>query len=363
MNRDTILKLSVMQSLIILTFLREDDKNNNVEREDYQYIQTKLRIVRGLKKKKRLEEAIEELTRAMEDFPQEPFLKVELADCIRIQGESKEAEALALAVLEEAPANLNAHKVLGDIYLEEGLYDKALDHFEAAARIRGTGYVTSRIIKTLIELKRFDEAKDLIREELIESPDNLIILRHKAQILAREDAHQKAADVYQRICDLDPGDEFSYKELLRLKSKNKEPTDVSREIKTILKVSKAADNPHLHSELALNLKKAGKYEEAIAEFQNALALSPNNTFILSHLGFCYSKLRMPSKVVETLSTPFIENPKDFYVKSSLMAAVKKGRYWKEFKKIVEKAIETHPREKTLWGLVKKIDRELEKKEG
>ena len=332
-------------------------------REDYQYIQTKLRIINDLKRKRNLKEAVEELTRAMEDFPQEPLLKIELADCLRLQGKSGEAEALALDALEELPANLNAHKVLGSIYLEEKSYDKALDHFEAANRIKRTGYVTSRIIKTLIGLEGFEEAKDLIREELIENPDNLSILRYKAQLLAREEAYQEAADLYQKIYNLNPEDDFSYKELLRLRSKGREPTEVRSEIKTILRVSKAANNPHLHSELGLNLKKAGKYEEAIAEFENALALSPNDSFILSHLGYCYSKLDMPLKVVETLSAPFIENPKDFYIRSSLMAAVKKEGCWEEFKRIVQKAIERHPQERSLWGLLKKTEKELEKRGG
>ena len=334
-----------------------------MEREDYQYVQTKLRIVRDLKRKKNLKKAIEELTGAMEDFPQEPPLRIELADCLRLQGELEEAETLALEVLDKAPASLDGHIVLGNIYLEEKLYDKALEHFEAASRIKRTSYVNSRLIKTLMDMKRLDEAKDLIREELIENPDNLSILRYKGQILAREGAYQEASDIYQRIHELDPKDDFSYKELLRLRSKEKKPEDVSREIKTILKVSKAAGNPHLHSELGLNLKKAGKYEEAIAEFQNALASSPDNTFILSHIGFCYSKLHMPSKVVETLSGPFIENPKDFYVKSSLTAAVKKGNYWTEFKNIIQKAMERHPHEKSLWGLLKKTEKELDKRRG
>lgn len=326
--------------------------------EEYQYVRTKLSIVNDLKKRGNLKEAIEELTEAMDDFPQESLLRTELADCLRLQGKSEEAETMALDVLEKAPATLSAHKVLGDIYLEKKLYDRALDHFEAADRIKKTGYITSRIIRTLIGLERFDDAKDIIREELIKSPDALSLLRYKAQILAREGIFQEAADLYKKIHDLDPGDDFSYKELLRLRSKGRDPADLSREIKTILKVSKAADNPHLHTELALNLKKAGRYKEAIAEFENALALSPDNSFILSHLGYCYARLDMPSKVVEILSAPFIDNPKDYYVRSALMAAVKKGKRWEEFKKTLQKAIEKHPNEKSLWGLIKKTEKEL-----
>ena len=331
-------------------------------KEDYEYVKTKLRIVRDLKKKD-IKGAIEELTGAMEDFPHEPLLRIEFADCLRLDGNSEEAKAIALDVLEKSPANPNVHTVLGNIYLEDGLYEKALDHFEAAYRIKKTGYLTSRIIRTLIDLERFEDAKDLIRQELIEDPDNLRILKAKARILAREGAHQEAADVYRKIYDLDPEDAFSYKELLRLKSKNREPEDVSREFKKILKVSKAAGNPHLHSELGLNLKRAGKHKEAIVEFQNALSLDPDNNFVRSHLGFCYAKLKMPLKVVETLSVPFIENPKDVYVKSSLMAAVKKLGNWEEFKKTIQKAMDRHPNEKTLWGLLKKTDKELEKREG
>ncbi|MDY6856178.1 MAG: tetratricopeptide repeat protein [Thermodesulfobacteriota bacterium] len=156
-----------------------------------------------------------------------------------------------------------------------------------------------------------------------------------------------------------PDDDFAYKELLRLKFMDREPADILREIKGILRVSKAADNPHLHCELGLNLKRAGKYKEAIAEFQNALVLCPEKNFILTHLGFCYAKLQMFKEVVETLSNPFIENPKDVYVKSSLMAAVKKGKEWEEFIRILKKAVEKHPHEKSLWGLMKKSEKEIE----
>lgn len=330
-------------------------------REDYEYIQTKLRRVRDLKGKKKLKEAMEELTKDMEDFPNEPLLMTESADCLRLNGNLEEAKTLALDALEKAPDNQEGHMVLGNIYLEERSYERALDHFETASRIKRTGYVISRMIRTLIDLERFDDAKDLIREELIGNPDNPVILKYKAQVLAKEGAYREAAEVYKKIYDMDPDDDFSYKELLRLKSMDRKPADVSREIKGILKVSKAARNPHLHCELGLNLKRAGKYEEAIAEFQNALALSPENNFILTHLGFCYAKLQMFKEVVETLSGPFIENPKDVYIKSSLMAAVKKGKQWEDLGKILKRAMERHPQEKSLWGLMKKSEKEI--KEG
>jgi tetratricopeptide (TPR) repeat protein len=332
-------------------------------REDYEYIQTKLRRVRDLKGKKKLKEAMEELTKVMEDFPNEPLLMTELADCFRLNGNPEEAKTLALEALEKAPDNQEGHIVLGNMYLEERSYERALDHFETAARIKRTGYVISRMIRTLIDLERFDDAKDLIREELIGNPDNPVILKYKAQVLAKEGAYREAAEVYKRIYDMDPDDDFSYKELLRLKSMDRKPADVSREIKGILKVSKAAENPHLHSELGLNLKRAGKYEEAIAEFQNALALSPENNFILTHLGFCYAKLQMFKEVVETLSTPFIENPKDVYIKSSLMAAVKNGKQWEDLGKILKRAMERHPQEKSLWGLLKRTEKEMKEEEG
>ncbi|MDI6776373.1 MAG: tetratricopeptide repeat protein [Syntrophales bacterium] len=332
-------------------------------RDEDQYLRTKLRIVGNLKKGKNLKEAMEELTRAMEDFPHEPLLTIELADCLRLDGKLEEAKTLVLDALKKVPTNMNAHKVMGEIYLDKREYGNALEHFEAASRIKRTGYVTSRVIKTLIGLERFDEARDLIREELIENPANVIILRYRAQILEREGEYQEAANVYQRIHDLAPGDAFIYKELLRLRSKNREPAEVEREMKAMMKVSTAANNPHLHSEIGLNLKRAGKYGEAIAEFEKALALSPNNSFILSHLGYCYAKLDMPSKVVETLAGPFTEEPKDFYIRSSLVAAVKKGGHWEEFKRVLKKAIERHPGEKSLWGLLKKTEKELEKREG
>ena len=340
-----------------MTFLKRDGSDGCMIREDYEYIQTKLRRVRDLKGKKKLMQAMEELTNVMDDFPNEPLLMIESADCLRLNGNLEEAKTLTMDALEKAPDNQEGHIVLGNISLGEKSYDKALDHFETAAQIKRTSYVLSKMIRTLIDLGRFDDAKDLIREELIGNPDNHVILKYKAQVLAKEGTYKEAAEIYEKIYAMHPDDDFAYKELLRLKSMDREPADVSREIKGILKVSKAAKNPHLHSELGLNLKRAGKYEEAVAEFQNALALSPENNFILTHLGFCYAKLQMFKEVVETLSGPFIENPKDVYVKSSLMAAVKKGKQWEEFRKILKRAMERHPQEKSLWGLMKKLEKE------
>ncbi|MDY6856177.1 MAG: tetratricopeptide repeat protein [Thermodesulfobacteriota bacterium] len=160
--------------------LKRDGSGDRMIREDYEYIKAKLRRVRDLKGKKKLKQAIEELVKVMDDFPNESFIMTEYADCLRLNGNLDEAKTLAVDALERAPDNQKGHMVLGNIYLEERSYERALDHFETAARIKRTGYVILRIIRALIDLERFDDAKDLIREELIGSPNNPVILKYKA---------------------------------------------------------------------------------------------------------------------------------------------------------------------------------------
>ena len=168
-------------------------------REDYQYILTKLRRVRELKGYGKLDEAMDDLRRVMDDLPEEPLLIFEFADCLRLKGNPDEAKTLALDALEKSPDRPEGHVVIGNIYLEEREYDKALDHFETAARIKKTKYVTSRIIRTLIDMGKLDHAGDLIREELTENPESLPILKYKAQVSAKQGKYQEAADIYEKM--------------------------------------------------------------------------------------------------------------------------------------------------------------------
>ena len=134
------------------------------------------------------------------------------------------------------------------------------------------------------------------------------------------------------------------------------------EIDQVMKVSSISENAQLHDLQGDNLKKLKKYEEAIKEYEKGLQLASNVSYFKSKIGFCYSKMGNYLKAVEILSPLFIQKPSDFYIKKALESAYRKSNNVEGFYQDIQAAMEKHPKLKPLWGLSRKIEKELAQRE-
>ena len=165
-------------------------------------------------------------------------------------------------------------------------------------------------------------------------------------------------ELYEKLRNLEPQDRFVQKEILRLKSLSRSDDMVIKELKTVVKIPSRRDNPQLHGLLAQKLRGAGQVREAAAEYRTASQLEPENPYFLKQQGFCHYKLREYDEALECLSSAFLKDPTDYYVKGTLEKIYTSQGRLGEFISLLEEVHLKHPHNVKLLGTIKKLKKML-----
>jgi tetratricopeptide (TPR) repeat protein len=208
---------------------------------------------------------------------------------------------------------------------------------------------------------QYSEALEYCQKIITEKPDEFSIIKLLARCYKKLKYYKKAEKLYKKLLEQYPEDEFLYKEYIEIKSIDKSPEDIIKELEKILKVSYGNKNAHIRIYYGNILQKLERYNEAIFHYEMALNQLIDNIYITKQLGFCYMKINRPEKAIEIFENSFLKYPADYYIKTSLISLYKKTGVLKDFVKLVEEAIKLHPEEKILFGLKKKILKEIESK--
>ena len=143
---------------------------------------------------------------------------------------------------------------------------------------------------------------------------------------------------------------------MRLKTADASPEEAASALGGLMKAGGRDRNPHLKTLLADRLRKAGKLEQAVAEYESALALEPGDPYVLAQLGFTYKKLGREREAMETLSQAFLAKPADPYVRKSLESLLTKRVELDRMLELIDEALKRHPHVKSLYGIRKRIAR-------
>jgi tetratricopeptide (TPR) repeat protein len=320
------------------------------------YIKMKLERARNLVSKRDYIQAQKEIDEALTEDPNNPELLTLLSDIYLHQGQLAKANLLTDQLLQRGELSYDLLVTKGNIFYQQGRYSKALEYFSLAKRKKENSYLLGRLIQTLLHLNRLSEARYYTQLALETKPNDPFFLKFLAQIYKKEKKWERALEIYQKVIELNPKDDFCYKEYLQLKARDWEPEKVEGELKAILKVSDKKQNPYLHALRAQNLKGMGQWEKAIAEYQKALELTPEDNFLLKQLGFCYSHQEKYAEAADILKKPFIDNPYDIYTRSALIAAYRKSKNEEGLIATLKEALTKHPEAKGLYGIIKKYFR-------
>ena len=326
-----------------------------------EYCRIKWERARELRIRGRFREAEQELNEALEESPGSPLLRASLANLHLTQDRPVEARVIAETILLENPHYPQALYVLGQVYGREGRHEKALECFTRAAELDGGAYLTLRVATTLRKLERYGEALDTLDGILVREKDNARALKEKALILNRMERPGEALTLYERVQELDPEDSFVRKEIYRLRGLGREDEAVIRELKTVVGLSSRKDDAQLHGYLGKKLRDSGAVEEAAAEYHTAWTLAPRNVFFLKQEGFCHNKLGNRREAMESLEEAFLSDPDDFAVRSTLEKLYTSTGDSAGFAALVAKALERHPGNGKLMGILKRLEKEIDAK--
>ena len=195
--------------------------------------------------------AIEEYRAAIEADPESEYLNSGLAELYAKTGRIRDAVQEAQDILKKDPNNLEAHKLLGRIYL------RSLGDMQA-----GTG--SDNVLKAAI-----DQYEQILKIEPDNSDDHLLLGR----LYQLNKDLRKAEAEFKIAIKLQPDSEEAITTLALLYN---DEGDARRAAETLSSVPDAARSGKLYSALGYTYSQQKEYKKAIDAYQHAIALDRDN---------------------------------------------------------------------------------------
>src|SRR6267142_4885511 len=237
----------------------------------------------------------------------------ESAEAQRLAGNLTAAESEYTAILAEA------YERLGEIFLAEGDYKRALTALEPAARYRpNSSSVQINLAIAYFGVGQYDKGLEPARKALIIDPDNA----GAHQMLGK--SYFMLGDVGKSINELEIAARLAPKDIdvtytLGIAYLRDRQTAAAKKLYNSM-IKQFGDQPQLHVIIGRAYRQSGLLSESAEEFKTAIALDP--TFPRAHyyLGMTYLLDEGQSKIAEAEGEFEIEiaaNPNEFFANYSL----------------------------------------------
>ena len=264
----------------------------------------RLGYARHLVELKQWDKAREQFKRVVTDTPRDAEVVFTIALLALQSNELDEAERFMKRALELQPENDQARLYLGQVAEQRKRYEEAIQwygsiesaetHFEAQARL---GVVLAR--QGNLELARTHLHKLMPRTEA----QKVQLALAEEQMLRDAKQHTEAFDVLSRVLsELPDNADLLYARALVAEKLNRIET-AEKDLRRILK--KDPKNPNALNALGYTLAdRTTRYAEALAFIEQALALKPDDPFILDSLGWAHYRLGNHNEAVRHLRAAF-----------------------------------------------------------
>jgi tetratricopeptide (TPR) repeat protein len=316
--------------------------------------------IRSLKEKGKFYEAEVEIQRELKKNPDQPFLKMSLADLCLRQDRLAQARILVEEVLSQDPRHPQGLTVLGEIFLKQNSPKDALECFRQAFARDPRDYLVLRSARALKEMNRFAEALEELEKVLVVKPKNVPFLKEKGLVLNKLKRFDQALEAFEKAKEIYPGDSFVNTEILRLKSRERPQGQVVKELQRVVSMESKKDDAQMHALLGQKLKEDGQVREAAAEYRVASSLEPRNLFFLKQEGFCHNRDENYEEALRCLAEALRRDPADYFVRSTLEKIYSARGEMKKFLHLLEEILREHPEQKPLLGTIRKIRKKMEK---
>lgn len=316
--------------------------------------------LRHLLQNQQYKEAQEEIERRLKKNPDQPSLKITLAEIYFKQERLTAAKIILEEILLIDPQNERALSILGDIFLKEQKPQEALNCYRQAFARAPREYFLLQAARALKKMNRYEESLLELDKVLIAKPQTLTFLKEKALILTRLKRYDQALTIYEKIKELTPADNFVQKEIIRLRSQQKPKSQVLKDLQTVVGMESRKDDAQMHGLLAQKLKDAGMLREAIAEYKIASTLDPRNPYFLKQQGFCHYRQKEYDLARECLQEAFRHDPADIIVRKTMQKIFTVTGQLEKFLIFLEEILQSHPEQITLLGTIKSLRKKLGK---
>lgn len=311
-----------------------------------------------LKRKRKLSEALPIFQELMSIRPKDAYLLSNFSHLHFLIGNYKQA----LIFLEIASQISPLHPFMREIKVESLLRLKRIQEAEEFLKDRAKEadlWAIKKLVRVYIDQGRLDSALSQLKSSLSRIGYERDLSITQAEVLIKIGKKDEASECLKDVIKNDPKDEFAYARLIKLKLEEKNALEIIEELKPLLLIPSKADNASLRTLLASAYKEAGRFEDALNEYQTALKLNPDNLFIRKQLGFCLCRMRDDDGVISVMKECFISEPEDQYVFNTICSAYRKTSRLNELIELLSEVIARYPHKKKLWGLKKKVEKLLE----
>lgn len=272
-----------------------------------------------------------------------------LAEIARREGRAADAAALAREALDRYGPDAVAASVLGRLALEANRPRDALPYLQDAYRLLPNAYAAEAVLDALVALEDFDAADRFLAEALERMPGDARLLKRAARHHDRRGRPAEALRALEELLRIDPGDDGARRMQIEIKSAGRSPEAVG----TLLGIGDRGRDPHLRGLYARKLRAAGDFAGAARQFAEAADLAPENDYFRKQAGFAFAKARLDDEAIAFLQPLFLAEPQDRYVRSALLAALRRRGGPPAVAAAIDEALARHPDKAFLHGIRKK----------
>ena len=204
----------------------------------------------------------------------------------------REAVLQCKQILEQHPktaAAATAAYLVGQYQHTEGRTEEAMESYrDFLNNFPGSPYRTSAVnslIRLYIANARYTEAEALIQRRLRNYPDDLTLLEQLAELYQQQGEHPRAIELYRQAIERDAGNTNLRRKLGDLYAKTGKTTQAVNEWKKI--VADETNQVDQHQRLGAIYLSHKMYGEAIAAYQRAIRLTPQNSYLYTQLAAAY----------------------------------------------------------------------------
>ena len=206
--------------------------------------------------------AVEEYKTALSADPNSPQLNDELADLYFRTGQVREAEATARGLLKTSPNDIDAHRLLGRLYLRQ-----LSEAQNAVSSSSPTGNTLDQAIGEFEKIVTLDP----------KSVEDRMVL---GQLFTVKHQNEKAEEQFKAAQDIDPDSEEVVLNLSRLYAEN---GDLAHAAKVIENVAEGERTPKMEFALGAVYDQLKRPKDAIAAYKRAADMDPEDARTLGAL--------------------------------------------------------------------------------
>jgi len=318
--------------------------------------QSRLQQALELKKARKLELAYDAFSALAADNPHSAFFWANFAHLCVLLDRASEAKHYAEIALGLNPHDSFTRRLYAEILLKLKEITPAIDLCIELMQEKFERNLLRQLMKSL-----FAEKKESLLEPYIpewmqrygDDPDFAILA---AEYYNKTNRRTKAVEIYQRLLEKNPGNDFIFQRLIALKTGDRSGEEKIQQLQTILKMPTHSKNIHLLGLLAQEYKKLEKWEEAEKTYREILKIKPNDLFQKKQIGFLYVKKGEPQKAIEFLEACLLADPDDHYVRNALFKAYRKVGAKAAALNLINKILNKHPDKKQYYGIRKRVEK-------